>query len=284
MDDDDGGARGGRTTGAIVLGATALGALSAVVVELSVFSVVAVFLASLALPPKGAPGRRLLVAALAVGAIAAAAGMVRFAVAKLPARLAAAGEDAVVDAAVSRLRAVLEAQDKARAAASHDPDGDGVGSALLLGELAGAIPVRGRAPLPQPYLEPRFGRGDVACFEGTCVVVYLATTDGRGSARPGAPFDDELAERRYVAYAWPDAARAGDAVVFLDEHERILVSDGRAPGQGFRGPGRPPPFDAALPAPTLAGPSLDAEGRGQDGGLWRPWKGKRARAGLVGDR
>lgn len=246
----------------VVVAAAAFGALSLVVVELSVFAAVAVFLAALALPGKDAPGRKALVAALVVGGLAAAGGLVRFAADKVLNRVVVAGEAAAVDAAVSKLRAIVDAQDKARAKALHDPDGDGVGSALLLGELARAAPVRGGAPLAEPLLAPRFAptSSGAACVAGVCYVVWLPTADG-ATAIPGAAVDDEAAERRFFAYAWPDAGRGGDGVVFVDAYERILVGSGP-----WRGANDPPPADAVAR------------------GTWTPWKGKRARDKLVGDR
>jgi hypothetical protein len=81
--------------------------------------------------------------------------------------------------------------------------------------------------------------------------------------------DEEVAERRFVAYAWP-AAPSGriESAFFIDEHERILVSrniEGTDPH--YVGADFPPPCEAAL----------------HDHSEWQPWMSKKPRATLPGD-
>ncbi len=283
-DDNASDAPATRATTYAVLGAGALGVLSVAVPELSIFAMLAVFIGGLALPPRGAPLRRAAVAAIVVGALCTVFGLVRFTLQQAVPRIVAAGDQAAMDEAVSRLREIREAQDKARANGTWDPDGDGVGSALDLAELAGKVPLRGRTPLQDvPFLQGRWTnvvdgqRGKVACVDTACFTVFLPTT-------AGGAVDDEAAERRYIAYAWPADLRGGRDVFFLDEHERIFVSDGSAAGQRYEGIARMPSFDAALPTSSFAGGAPVAMAPGRDGGVWRSWRGKTARPGLVGDK
>ena len=53
----------------------------------------------------------------------------------------------------------------------------------------------------------------------------MPTPSGGWSARPGDAIDDERAERRFVAYAWPSEAAHGlNTVFFTDEHEQLRES------------------------------------------------------------
>jgi hypothetical protein len=81
--------------------------------------------------------------------------------------------------------------------------------------------------------------------------------------------DDELAERRYVAYAWPSGRAPGlERAYFIDEHERILSAPSHKGVRFSRE--HAPSCDDALREPTKND--------------WRPWRGKKPRPGLPGDR
>jgi hypothetical protein len=177
--------------------------------------------------------------------------------------------------AVSILREILFAEDAMRRYAFIDPDGDGVGSAARLGELTGVHGARGGKPLLTPPLEQRLAPG-VSTRSGPALeqggylfLVCLPSPNGSWAAGPRDVVDDETAERRFVAYAWPSAVGAPhSAAFFMDEHERILESDNRS-GTGLRlvGPSSSP----------ACGDALDhAE-------LYRPWRGKTARTSLPGE-
>ena len=99
-------------------------------------------------------------------------------------------------------------------------------------------------------------------------MVCLPGAAGGLTARPTDPVNEELAERRFIAYAWPVAAGGGPMHAFaIDEHERILVFDnaGESGQPRYASPNFPPPCDAAL------------------SGAWKPWRGKKPRATLPGD-
>lgn len=184
------------------------------------------------------------------------------------------GTRAAGQRAVSRLRELLFAEDSARRLAYWDPDADGVGSALSLGELLGVDGMRGERRLAPPPLEGYPALEDTALgpsanIGGFYFAICLPRQDGTLAVQANTPVDDELAERRFVAYAWPSRPAPGlSRAYFLDEHERILVASAKA---GLRfGPDAPPRCDDAL-----------AEATRKD---WRPWRNKKPREKLIGER
>lgn len=181
------------------------------------------------------------------------------------------GTRATSQRAVSRLREILFAEDAARKKASWDPDGDGVGAALLVAELTGEAGMRGAARVNPPLLEgyPKVGStraGPALEIGGFWFMVCLPTAKGLTS-EPGAAFDEELAERRFVAYAWPSGRAPGlRRAYFIDEHDRILSAPS---GETLRtGADHPPLCDDALAPATKDD--------------WIAWRGKKPRATLPG--
>jgi hypothetical protein len=149
-----------------------------------------------------------------------------------------------------------------------------VGSALLLGELTQELPLRGQSPLRAPLLEgyPKqtgTSLGPASEIGGYLLVVCVPRRGGGFTAQPAEAVDDELAERRFIAYAWPSGAAPGlTEAVALDQHERILIAPSRA---GLRfGFATPPSCDDAVAEATKS--------------AWRPWKKKQPRTTLPGDK
>jgi hypothetical protein len=214
----------------------------------------------------------------AVAALASSVALIRFVLFDAMPSLVAAGNQTTAERAVSRLREILFAEDVMRRRALWDPDHDGIGSAALLGELSAKIPLRGGELLTPPLLNEAYAHvedtriGPAVLAMGYLFVVCLPRKGGGLSARPDDPVDDELAERRFVAYAWPAASQHGPSeAFFIDEHERILVSENRAGNEPrWAGPNFPPSCDAALDPAT--GPSFS------------PWRGKKPRTILPGER
>ena len=180
--------------------------------------------------------------------------------------------------AVSLLREILFAQDALRRLGMIDPDGDGVGSAGRLGELAGSDKARGGEVLSAPPLEMRFSpriatkTGPATEQDGHYIIICLPGKDAPWVTQPGDPVDEEAAERRWIAYAWPaQTGLAHTAAYFIDEHERILESDNLGK-EGVRlvGAESSPSCDEALALETAKN--------------WRLWQGKTARPDLPGDR
>jgi hypothetical protein len=229
-------------------------------------------------------------AALAATLLLMALAMIRFTVTEAAPGVIEGGRRAQAKSALYHLRALVFAQDVSREQAFLDPDGDGVGSALGLKALVGQAMRDGSTPrLP---LLARFGKvtdhqgAAVSTFQGYGIVVYLPTKDDQAVADQSDAIDDEAAERRFVAYAWPlDVVHDdGDrSVIFVDERERILVSDNLGPQQGYVGLDNMPPFWAALSDKRMSA-NVARGAPSADGGTWTPWKGKKARAKLPGDR
>jgi hypothetical protein len=181
------------------------------------------------------------------------------------------GTRAAGQRAVSRLREIVFAEDAARKRAVWDPDGDGVGAALLVAELTGEAGVRGTAranpPLLERYPKVESTRAGPALEIGGFWFMVCVPTRTALASEPGSAFDDELAERRFVAYAWPSGRAPGlHRAYFIDEHESILSAPS---GERVRsGSDHPPRCDDAL-APATKGD-------------WIAWRGKKPRATLPG--
>lgn len=242
--------------------------------KLGLFAAVGTFVAWASLPKL--PARELsrerwllLVAALASGA-----GLLRFLAGEAIPGIVAGGNRFTEQRAISRLREILFAEDSARRTAAHDPDHDGVGSALLLGELTGELGVRGGKPLAVPLLESypaQVGsdRGPITEIGGYFLMVCLPKLGGGFTARPEDAVDDELAERLFVAYAWPSGAAPGLAnAVSLDEHERISLA----------------PSKPGLRQGLSAAPSCDDVVAPATSDAWTPWRHKQPRQTLPGER
>jgi len=255
-----------------------MGLLAVVLPPLAVPALVLTLIGALSFPAE-ARGRARLVGRVAMGvaALGSVVGLGRFAASKAMLGIVESGQSASAQSALWRLREVVLAEDAVRKTAPWDPDADGIGSASLIGGLVGTAPVRDDQRVKAPLLNYAF-RGSVETpigpatrVEGYLFIVCLPAKGGGFTARPGEPVDDELAERRFLAYAWPGgAARGMSTTFFTDEHERILVLDlpRGAPALYF-GKDRPPACNAAL---------------GADGAPWKAWKNKQARKTLPGDR
>jgi hypothetical protein len=233
-----------------------------------------VLLSALAAPAlEGSARNRWLVAHVVAGVVALGA-VGRFLATEAIAGIVQGGTSAAGGRAVSRLREILFAEDAARKNGAWDPDGDGIGSALLVGELTAEIGMRGGPRLTPALLEgyPKVemtSMGPALEIGGFFLAVCLPTSSGGFSSDPGAAVDDERAERRYVAYAWPSGRAPGlERAYFIDEHERILS----APAENAvrRGRDHAPRCDDALAAPTNE--------------EWGPWRKKKPRPELPGDR
>lgn len=255
-------------------GLVVVGGAAATIPPLSVPAGVVVLILTLSFP--GGDSRRLRLA-VAVAALGTLVGLVRFATSKAMLGIVETGQSITATTALSKLREVVTAEDAMRRTAAWDPDHDGIGSAALVGALAGSIPVRPGAPPAPAVLNRDFQQtietkvGPAAFVDGYLFIVCLPTPSGGFTARPDTPVDDEFAERRFVAYAWPsELANGVSAAFFADEHERLLVIDpprGTAPP--YVGATKPPSCDAAL---------------GDGAADWKPWKNKKPRERLPGDK
>lgn len=213
--------------------------------------------------------------ALAAGALSLLA-VARFAAVEALPGIVESGKRASGENALSLLRQLLFSQDVLREQAELDHDGDRIGSAGLIEELSGRTALRGTSRrLAAPMAMARGGKmlalphGPCLELEGYCFMVCLPSAKGGWITDPKAAgdIDEERAERRFLAYAWPAQAEAAlSRSYFIDEHERILVHESQPP-DAYAG-ARSPRCDAAL---------LHAK-------RWHPWRGKQARATLPGDK
>jgi hypothetical protein len=270
----------GRTRAVVALCAAGALALFAIVsipfTKLALGAGFFTFIAALVLPRRAARFRRPVIALLAISALASTVGFVRFTIIEAAPGIIQGGRARTAQHAVSRLREISFAQDAMRKNAHIDPDGDGIGSAGLLGELTGAVPLRGGARLEPPILSPQHysqldetREGPAALMAGYYFMVCLPTVGGGFSAKQGARFDEELSERRFVAYAWPAASGGPSDAFFIDEYENILVNENREGG-------------APIHAGQYFPPACDAVTTRKES--WQPWRGKKPRSELPGDR
>lgn len=254
--------------------ALALALLALAFSKLALPAALFVFLSFLAAPVAPPSLKQRHRAALLVAALACTVAVPLFLVREAVPGLIQGGTGAASQRAVSRLREFEFAENAARRTASFDPDGDHVGSALLLGELTGEIGVRRAARLSPPLLEnyPHVEgthAGPAIEIGGYWFMICLPVVGGGFSSDPNAQFDDEAAERRYLAYAWPSGRDPGfERAYFIDEHENILGADSAAPDLRFGADAGPACDDALAPATR---------------GDWQPWRGKKPRATLPGD-
>lgn len=254
--------------------AAVLGCVSALYPPLSVFAVLALVIALASAVRFVHPRRSAFLLALGLGTLSSGIGLYRFVTGDALSGIIEARGRATSARAVSLLREILFAEDAARRYAMIDPDGDGIGSAGLLGELTGSQPARGRITLAHPPLAPRLTphvitpSGPALAADGYLYLVCLPGVGGSWVTRPDGAIDDERAERRWVAYAWPESSDGPHVeVYFIDEHERILTFDNVGPG-GARvlgGPERAPACNLAL-----------------ENDRFVPWKGKKPRTDLPG--
>jgi hypothetical protein len=201
------------------------------------------------------------------GALLSAVGLMRFVAEDAMRGIVGGGRTAVEQVAVSRLRDVLFAEDAMRRAGWIDPDRDGVGSAAALEELCGGPPLRGQAPRETPVLHC----GELAptplgpaARSGPYLYTLCLPTPGGGWSASASPVDEEAAERRFIAFAWPSAESPFDQAFFIDEHENIRV--------------------ARLPAAAPGGTRFPATCAGALEQLdWQAWRAKKPRSGLPGD-
>jgi hypothetical protein len=254
--------------------AAAAALLSIYFTKLGLFAAVGTFVAWASLPRLPNAELRRERWLLVVAALAATVGLFRFLIIEAIPGIVAGGNRFTEQRAISRLREVLFAEDTARRIAAYDPDGDHVGSAALLGELTGELGVRRGNRLPVPLLESYPKQVDTSIgpateIGGYFVIVCLPKLGGGFTAQPQEAVDEELAERRFIAYAWPSGSAPGlnDAVA-LDEHEHISLAPAKA-GLRYGFPAPPPCDDAVAP---------------ETRGAWTAWRHKQPRQTLPGDR
>jgi hypothetical protein len=223
----------------------------------------------------GATQRTARRALLLVAALASSAALLRFVLVEAIPGVVAGGRTAIEKQAVSFLRTIVTAEDRARSLALWDPDADGVGSALSLRELAALVPLpdgRDAAPVPlalRPDELMDSALGPAVRHAGYLVALCLPVGESAWSAADPSSRNAERAERQYHLYAWPEALGAGSPTTayFVDQDERILMLPNTDTATRYVGSTRPPHCDAAL---------------GTGAAAWQVWNKKQPRAALPG--
>lgn len=223
-----------------------LGTLAAVFPVLALPAIFATTMAALLLE-----GRARLIGGI-LGGLLATTGFVRFIVDWVAPNIVAAGRHSAEEKAVSRLREILWGQQRAFELGLVTDD-NGHPKAATLDELTSLIAPGGAPLLRADLFVP--ARTNVRSVEG-----YLYEAH---------PAPDNSLNRRWIAYAWPSAGQGGGKRTFyIDSQDRICET---ANTQGYAND-HAPEVMAALQATDF---DANACGTGNDGGVWRPWKGKR---------
>jgi hypothetical protein len=242
--------------------------------KLGLFAAVGTFIAWASLPKRPVSELRRERWLLALAAAASLVGLCRFLIVEAIPGIVAGGNRFTEQRVISRLREILFAEDSARRSAARDPDADGIGSAALLGQLTGELNLRGEGRLARPLLDGYPEQVDTAIgpaseIGGYFLIVCLPKQGGGFTATPSDAIDEEQAERRFIAYAWPSGSAPGlTSAVMLDEHENIALAPARP---GLR-------YAAASP------PSCDDAVAEASRGDWTAWREKHPRRALPGDR
>jgi hypothetical protein len=260
---------------ALLWGGAALGAVSTLLPKVALISVFVAWIVIISRQRLRQIWPRLAPFAIAIAVAGSLLGLLRFTLSEAIPGILRGGTYAADKKALSQLRQVVVAQDALRRGAFMDHDGDGVGSAGRIAELAGLAPLRGGGVMDPPALSYKDSQlidtaiGPAVEVGAYLLVVCLPTADGAWSAQPSLSIDEERAERSYYAYAWPVATGLGVTQVYCtDQHERIWVSANQEAGTlRYAGPGFPPSCNAVLDSATG----------------FEPWMDKQARPSLPGD-
>ncbi|MFO1053282.1 MAG: hypothetical protein U1F36_13805 [Planctomycetota bacterium] len=185
--------------------------------------------------------------------------------------------------AIATLKGISSAQSQLQASAAIDEDGDEVGEYGFFGELAATKDLRGRrtaaAPalrLAPPVLDASLGAIQRGCASrhGYLFRIYLPDAAGRalGEAEEGgaggAAVDPQLAEQRWLAYAWPiENGITGKRVFAISDQGDVVSTRNEI---GYSGYDNMPAFDAALRSDgkDLLGDLIAANTVGRDGATW----------------
>jgi hypothetical protein len=131
---------------------------------------------------------------------------------------------------------------------------NGKGEYGFMGELAGSAAFRGSEIdcKNSPYIPHSLGEVDsngIVTRTGYCFVIYLPTGPTGATATDPGSVDDGLAEKHYVAYAWPlEKGVTGQRVFVVNEKGELLFNK-----------------EALFSDPTLSPPWDEAFGRGEWG-------------------
>ncbi len=166
--------------------------------------------------------------------------------------------------AVATLRNISSAEAQFQATAALDQDGDGRGEYGTLAELTGSSPLAGSNSVLEPPVLSASLIPEASGCSTKAGYVFRIDVPRRGVGGV------DLAEKRFVAYAWPVSQGAtGGKVYVIDADGKLFFSDNRGATQNYFGTEHGPAADAADlrdDADRVTG--VTAVRRGRDGGIW----------------
>jgi hypothetical protein len=149
-------------------------------------------------------------------------------------------------AAIAALKSLCTGEEQFRCAVCIDANANGEGEYGFLSELAGTAACRGGGAKYEsnPFIPASLGAANAAgvvARKGYCFVLYLPTGEQTATAADGASVSAPLAEKAYIAYAWPlEKGATGNRAFAVDPKGEILCRESE-----WSGAGNPPPWDAA---------------------------------------
>ncbi len=164
--------------------------------------------------------------------------------------LLSARNNAAEPAVLGALRAITTAQSQAMAHGLVDTDGDGVGEAMSLAEMAGTLAPRGSSiPLSPALLSPSLGQVDAngrVQSHGYHFALFFADAAGLGVDTANgslAKADANMSENFWSCVAWPvRSSGSSDAAWFVNHTGQILMCK----PSPYIGPSQAPPAGAGL--------------------------------------
>lgn len=261
---------------ALLWGVTLLGLACAALPKLALIALFSCVVLLISQQRLRAHSPRLVTPLLVVAGLGTVTGLIRFTLTEAIPGILRGGTAAADKAALSKARQVVTAEDALRRGGFMDHDADKIGSAGLIAQLAGFVPLRGAPsldPAPLSYDASQLvdtALGPAMQSGSHLIIVCIPSAAGGFSADPTAAVDEERAEREYFIYSWPVAIGLGVQNAYaIDQHERIWVSTNTQNGTlRYAGPSFPPPCSA------VQDPSNG----------FTPWENKQPRKELPGDR
>ena len=181
-------------------------------------------------------------------------------------------------AAIATMRSIASAQEQFKAIAVVDMDHDDHGEYGYIGEMSGAVPLRGsKDRLTRPLLAPHFQEVQ----DGVCIrsgYVFRVDLPGPGGmplpegmrGGAGSRVLPDAAEAGWVVYAWPlDLGSTGKRAFVLDESGDLYSTANEGDLQRYTGLDHMPAGDAAyLTSNSNRERGTRSVRRGRDGAIW----------------
>jgi hypothetical protein len=180
-------------------------------------------------------------------------------------------------AARATLRNIVAAQAHIHISALVDEDDDGTGEFGTFAEMAGRLPPRGSKRVIQPpLLSEAFLRIDedgLFLRSGYLIRIWLPAAGGKGVHEtkdniPAGKVVPDLAETRFVVYAWPERTGVTGHHTFAVDSSGTVVC---CVTKDYSGAAGPRPGAALVPKPTptrIDRPLVESGKRAADGWVW----------------